>query len=61
MKKYKKLAFTFSLLSLGGLFGGFVILKATRGQAFYLEDVIVIWLFSSVPVVVLWIYTRLFD
>ena len=60
MKKYKKLSFTFSLLSLGGVIAGMAI-GVEKNMNFDWEIQFVIWVFSSVPLIVLWIYTRLFD
>jgi len=60
MKKYKKLSFTFSLLSLGGVVAGLAI--AVEGNwNFDWEAQFAIWVLASVPLIVLWIYTRLFN
>ena len=60
MRKYKKLSFTFSLLSLGGVVAGLAI-GVESNWNFNWEAQFAIWVLASVPLIVLWIYTRLFN
>ena len=59
MKKYKKLTFSFSMLSLIGFFFGFVAANDTwsfSGITWFGT-----WLTLSLPLIVLWIYAKIFD
>jgi hypothetical protein len=59
MKKYKKTTFTFSLLSLlGFLFG---LLSANDTYSFNWSALFGFWITLSLPLIVLWIYTKIFD
>jgi len=63
MKKYKILSFTFSLLSLLGLvfsLGSSDWYRLSYGYE-VLFDFIIIWLIFSLPLIILWIWTRIFD
>ena len=59
MKKYKKLLFTFSLFSLVGFIFGFMIANGQYpfGWATWFE----FWLFNSIPLIILFIWTKIFD
>jgi hypothetical protein len=59
MKKYKKLTFSFSLLSLFGLLFG--LLVANDSYVFSWSGLFATWIILSVPLIVLWIYAKVFD
>lgn len=59
IKKYKKLTFSFSLLSLFGLLFGLAI--ANDSYVFSWSGLFATWIIFSVPLIVLWIYTKVFN
>ena len=60
IKKYKKLTFSFSILSLLGFVFGFAFASESYG-GFAWAMWFGTWLTFSVPLIVLWIYTKVFD
>ena len=60
MKKYKKLTFSFSILSLIGFVFGFFDASNSYG-GFDWTTWFGVWVTLSMPLIVLWIYTKVFD
>ncbi len=60
VKKYKKLTFTFSLISLFGLTWA---LTTAYSDPYYFELAFMFpyWFFFSLPLIILFIWTKIFD
>ena len=58
MKKYKKLLFTFSMSSLFGFVWGFMDVMNFQREW---EFLFLLWLMFSLPLIILFIWTRIFD